>query len=122
MPSLWWSGSPDLSMNDFIALMERVPDGLLYVGLSIGAAIENIFPAVPADSFVALGGFLAGAGGLNATWVALGTWLANVASALYVVRLSRVHGPAFFEHGWGRSISSAGIRWIDCATSTTGGA
>lgn len=91
-------------MTEFIALLERVPDLWVYLGLSVGAAVENIIPAIPADSFVALGGFLAGTGGLRAEWVALGTWLSNVASALYVVRLSRSHGPAFFEKGLGRHL------------------
>lgn len=104
MRSLWWSGSPDPEMNDFIALLERIPDGWVYLGLSVGAALENVIPAVPADSFVALGGFLAGTGGLRAEWVALGTWFANVASALYVVHLSRAHGPAFFDSGLGRHL------------------
>ncbi|MEM7417346.1 MAG: VTT domain-containing protein [Gemmatimonadota bacterium] len=89
-------------MADFVAWLNRFPDSWVYVGLSVGAAVENIVPAVPADTFVALGGFLAGAGGLQARWVALGTWLANVVSALWVVQLSRRHGPSFFARGWGR--------------------
>lgn len=84
--------------------MNRLPDGLVYLALSVGAALENLVPAVPADSFVALGGFLAGAGYLEARWVALGTWVANVAGALFVYRMSHVHGRAFFERGLGRHI------------------
>lgn len=89
-------------MSDFITWMNGVPDVLVYASLAVGAALENVVPAIPADTFVALGGFLAGAGDLDARWVALSTWLANVATALAVYRVSRSHGPSFFEAGWGR--------------------
>lgn len=91
-------------MNEFITWMNGVPDVLVYASLAGGAALENIVPAVPADTFVALGGFLSGAGDLDARWVALWTWLANVAAALAVYRVSRTHGPSFFEAGWGRFV------------------
>lgn len=91
-------------MTDFISWMNGLPDVLVYVSLAVGAALENILPAVPADTFVALGGFLAGAGDLDARWVALGTWLANVTTALVVYRLSYVHGPSFFGDGLGRYV------------------
>lgn len=95
-------------MVDFVAWLDRLPDALVYTVLSIGAAIENVFPAVPADTFVALGGFLAGAGQLNPVAVALGTWTANVVSALWVVELSRRHGPDFFAKGLGRHLLNQG--------------
>lgn len=91
-------------MSEFLAWMNDLPDGLVYAALSAGAALENFVPAVPADTFVALGGFLAGAGYLDARWVVLGTWLANVVGALFVYRMSYVHGRGFFEQGWGRHI------------------
>ena len=89
-------------MTDFISWMNGVPDILVYVTLAVGAALENIVPALPADTFVALGGFLSGAGDLDARWVAVGTWLANVATAVLVYRVAHKHGPSFFEDGWGR--------------------
>ena len=91
-------------MVEFIAWMNRLPDVALYVGLAIGAGLENFVPAIPADTFVALGGFLAGAGDLDVRWVVLGTWLSNVAGALFVFRMSDLHGPAFFERGLGRHL------------------
>jgi len=89
---------------DFIEWMNRLPDVAVYLTLAAGAAVENVIPAVPADTFVALGGFLAGAGDLQARWVILGTWIFNVGGALVVYRLSHLHGPAFFRLGWGRHI------------------
>lgn len=91
-------------MRDFLAWMDGVPNALVYVALAAGAAVENLVPAVPADTFVALGGFLAGAGDLDARWVALGTWFANVTSATLVYALAKRHGPGFFEQGWGRAL------------------
>lgn len=89
-------------MTDFLTWMDGLPDALLYIVLSLGAGLENFVPAVPADTFVALGGFLAGRGQLVAAWVVVGTWLCNLAGALFVYRLSHRHGAAFFENGWGR--------------------
>ena len=91
-------------MTELLAWMGGAPDILLYVALAAGAATENVSPAVPADTFVALGGLLAGVGELDVRWVALWTWLANVVGALVVYRLSYVHGPSFFERGFGRHV------------------
>lgn len=91
-------------MSAFIAWTNGVPSALVYLVLAAGAAAENVVPAIPADTFVALGGLLAGAGDLDARWVALSTWLANVAGALVVYRLSHAHGAEFFARGWGRSL------------------
>jgi membrane protein DedA with SNARE-associated domain len=89
---------------DFIAWMNQLPDALVYLVLFGGAAIENVLPMIPADTFVALGGFLAGAGDLDARLVAGGTWVFNVAGALVVYRIAHSHGPTFFQRGLGRHI------------------
>jgi len=91
-------------VTEFVLWMDRLPNLALYIALSLGAAVENLLPAVPADTFVAIGGVLAGAGDLTATWIFLGTWLCNVAGALFVYRMSHLHGPAFFERGLGRHV------------------
>ena len=91
-------------MAEFIEWMNGLPNLAVYVVLWAGAAAENVVPAIPADTFVALGGLLAGAGDLEARWVAIGTWLANVCGALAVYRLSHLHGPPFFDRGLGRHL------------------
>lgn len=68
------------------------------------AAVENVFPPVPADSAVALGAFLAGRGTLNPWAVFLVTWVANVGSAAGVYAVGRRYGRAFFQGGLGRRL------------------
>ena len=89
-------------MTEFVLWMHRVPDVALYLVLSLGAGIENVIPAIPADTFIAIGGFLAGAGDLDAFWIFIGTSACNVAGAVFVYRLGYLHGPNFFERDMGR--------------------
>lgn len=91
-------------MRDILAWMLGVPPGPMYVLLGVGAALENIVPAVPADTFVALGGLLSSLGDLDGRTVFLVTWTANVASALAMYRVGYAHGRGFFEEGWGRRV------------------
>ena len=91
-------------MSELIAWSERLASPVIYLTLGVGAAIENVVPAIPADTFVALGGFLSAVGELQAGWVFVVTWLFNVASALTVYRLSYWRGRAFFDSGLGRHL------------------
>ena len=91
-------------MEDFLAWMTGIPAPVLYIVLGAGAAVENIVPAIPADTFVALGGLLSAVGGVSARGIFLATWLCNVASALVVYRLAYRHGRGFFAEGWGRHV------------------
>lgn len=91
-------------VTTILAWAAGVPRFLVYAALGGGAALENVVPAVPADTFVLLGGVLSAAGGLGARWVFLATWVGNVASALVMYRVARTHGPVFFELGWGRHL------------------
>jgi membrane protein DedA with SNARE-associated domain len=84
--------------------MAGIPGPVLYAVLGLGAALENVVPAVPADTFVALGGLLSVVGGVSARGVFLATWVCNVASALVVYRLAYRHGQGFFERGVGRHL------------------
>ena len=90
--------------RELLAWVEGVPDVLVYLALGAGAAVENVVPAVPADTFVVLGGFLAAVGDLEARWVCLATWLCNVASALGMYEMGRRQGREFFVAGWGRRL------------------
>jgi membrane protein DedA with SNARE-associated domain len=66
------------------------------VVIGLGAAIENVVPPVPADTFVLLGAFLAAAGRADPVMVFLFTWVANVGSAVGVYGLAHRYGKSFF--------------------------
>lgn len=93
--------------QDLLTWVEAVPNVVVYLLLGAGAAVENVIPAVPADTFVVLGGFLAALGDLEAAWVFASTWACNVSSALVMYRLGHTHGRPFFEGRWGRRLLNA---------------
>ncbi len=89
-------------MQDLLSLLDVLAPWLVYLVLGVGAALENVVPPVPADTFVLLGGFLSGHGRANPWLAFLVTWGANVASALGVYWAGHRVGRPFFETGWGR--------------------
>lgn len=72
--------------------------------LGTGAALENIVPPVPADTFILLGGFLAVRGPAEVAVVFLVTWLANTSGALLVYGAGHRFGPPFFDSRLGRLV------------------
>lgn len=74
----------------------NLPPVLIYVTIGAGAAVENVIPPVPADTFVLLGAFLAESGRAEPLFVFLVTWVSNVVSAVVVYRLSHRYGQGFF--------------------------
>jgi membrane protein DedA with SNARE-associated domain len=69
-----------------------IPPLALYLLMSAVAAVENVFPPIPADTVVALGSWLAARQGGSVIAVFLGTWLGNVAGAAGMYALGRRHG------------------------------
>ena len=93
-------------MSDLLHFLESLPAGPLYALIAALAALENIFPPVPADTAVALGAFLAGRGIMD-PWAVFGlTWTANVSSGAAVYALARRHGRALFQGVLGRRLFS----------------
>lgn len=80
-------------MLDWLAAL---PPILIYLTIGLGAAVENVVPPVPADTFVLLGAFLAASGGADPVLVFVFTWVANVASAIGVYGLAHRYGQSFF--------------------------
>jgi membrane protein DedA with SNARE-associated domain len=84
-------------VDSLLAWLSSVPIGTLYVALAAVAAIENVFPPVPADTVVALGSFLA-ARGQGSVWAAfLATWFGNVTSAMVMYSVGRRYGAERLE-------------------------
>lgn len=90
--------------QSLLVWFEGLPNVVVYLVLGGGAAVENVFPPIPADTFVVLGGFLAAVGDLRARWVFAATWVGNVASALAMYRLGHRYGRRFLDRPWGRRV------------------
>ena len=77
--------------------LTRLPPLLLYALLGAGAAVENIAPPVPADTFVLAGALLAVEGAADPWIVFLVTWFFNVVSAILVYAVAWRYGRRFFK-------------------------
>lgn len=89
-------------MDEVLVWLGDVPPVLMYVLLGLGAAVENIVPVIPADTFVLLGGFLAARGRASEEIVFFVTWTSNVLSALAVYTAAYLYGESFFKTRLGR--------------------
>lgn len=87
-----------------LALLLGIPRWLVYVLLGAGAAVENVFPPVPSDTVVVLGGILADRGGLQVGTVLAVAWVSNVSVALLIYAFARRHGRGVFQTRWGRRL------------------
>ncbi len=76
----------------------------MYAVIGALAAVENVFPLVPADTAVAIGAFLSGGGRISAVSVFAVTWFGNVAGAIVVYALARHVGRRFFKGALGRRL------------------
>lgn len=91
-------------MESVLGFLAGLPPALAYLILGVGAALENVAPPIPADTFVLLGGFLAGRSLLSEWGVFFVTWSANVLSALVVYWAGDRFGRPFFREGLGRHL------------------
>ena len=81
-----------------------LPDAWVYWAIGSLAAVENIFPPVPADTAAALGAYLSQRGTLSANAVFGITWSANVGGAIAVYLTGRTLGRQFFTGRLGRRL------------------
>ena len=84
-------------MDGILQWLESLPVAALYACLALIAAIENIFPPVPADTVVAFGSFLAARGHGTALGAFLSTWIGNVAGAMLMYAVGRHFGAGWLE-------------------------
>lgn len=92
------------SADAILAWLLSIPDWLIYIALGLAAAIENIFPPLPADVMVIAGAVVAGAGEMNALLIFLAVWVGNVGSALGVYWMGRSYGHRLFQGRFGRAL------------------
>ena len=92
-----WSSPPRPSVSGILGWLESLPVAALYASLALIAAIENIFPPVPADTVVAFGSFLAAQGHGTALGAFLATWIGNVTGAMIMYAVGRRFGADWLE-------------------------
>ncbi|MGH7481033.1 MAG: DedA family protein [Longimicrobiales bacterium] len=89
-------------VEQFLNWIEGLPPALIYIVIGAGAAIENVVPPIPADTFVLFGGFLAGRGALD-PWITFGSvWALNVGSAIAMYEVARRKSDAIRDSRAGR--------------------
>lgn len=79
-------------MDDLLAWFTSLPPVALYLALAITAALENIFPPLPADTIVAFGSFLAARGEATPVAAFLATWIGNIGGAMAMYSVGRRYG------------------------------
>jgi membrane protein DedA with SNARE-associated domain len=77
---------------------------VVYVAVGGLAAVENVFPPVPADTAAALGAYLSQRGTVSAAAVFGITWTANVGGAVAVYLAARSLGRQFFTGRLGQRL------------------
>ncbi len=91
----------------FDSLLDRLlslPDSAVYVLIGMLAAVENVFPPIPADTAVAVGAFLSSRGTVLASSIFVVTWTCNVVGATAVYLAGRTLGRQFFTGRIGRQL------------------
>ena len=85
------------TITTVLGALMTLPPLLLYLLLGVGAAVENVAPPVPADTFVLAGALLAAEGAADPWTVFLVTWSFNVTSAVGVYAVAWRYGARFFK-------------------------
>jgi membrane protein DedA with SNARE-associated domain len=77
--------------------LTSLPIVALYGTMFVAAAIENIFPPIPADTIVAFGSFLAARGQGTIVGAFLAVWLGNLSGAALMYGAGRRYGASQVE-------------------------
>lgn len=91
-------------IDSLLEWLKSLPPLLVYLVVGGIAAVENVFPPVPADMVALFGGFLAGQGTGNPWLMFLVVWLGNLATALLMYWVGRKKGTQFFHGRIGRML------------------
>jgi membrane protein DedA with SNARE-associated domain len=84
--------------------LQQLPPMAFYAVIGGMAALENVFPPIPADTAVAIGAMLSVGGRVTALGVFVATWLGNVGAAVVVYAGARTVGRGFFRGQIGRRL------------------
>jgi len=98
-----WALDP-AQVERVLGSLAAISPGWVYLAVGLGAAIENIFPPVPADTFVLFGAFLSEQGSVTGLGVFLVTWTSNTMTALGSYAVARRWG--------GQVLATRPGRWV----------
>ena len=91
-------------IDSLLEWLKALPPLLVYLVVGGIAAVENVFPPVPADVVALFGGFLAGQGTGHPLAMFLVVWIGNLSTALLMYWVGRKKGTEFFRGRIGRMI------------------
>src|SRR5436190_18538516 len=84
-------------MQGVLDWLSALPTVALYAAMFVAAAVENIFPPIPADTIVAFGSFLAARGQGTIIGAFLTVWVGNLTGAAMMYGAGRRYGAAQIE-------------------------
>lgn len=84
-------------MQGVLEWLDALPPAALYLAMALAAAVENIFPPVPADTVVAFGSFIAARGEGTVLGAFLATLLGNMSGAAVMYAAGRRYGAGHIE-------------------------
>ena len=82
-------------MDGLFDWLMSLPPAALYAVLALAAALENVFPPLPADSVVAFGSFYAARTHGSALISFLATWSGNIVGAMFMYAVGWRYGAAW---------------------------
>jgi membrane protein DedA with SNARE-associated domain len=85
-------------MEGLLAWLSSLPLVSFYAALALIAAVENVFPPVPADTMAAFGSFVTGRGHGSPVVAFLAVWTGNMLGAAFTYGLGRRFGASRVEH------------------------
>lgn len=94
-------------MESVFESLTALRPAVLYLVLALVAAVENIFPPIPADTVVAFGAFLAARGEATLAGALLSTWAGNLAGAMGMYAAGRRFGASRLERRLGGGSAAA---------------
>lgn len=84
-------------MQGLLDWLSALPVAALYATMFLAAAVENIFPPIPADTIVAFGSFLAARGQGTSIGAFLAVWVGNLSGAALMYGAGRRYGASHIE-------------------------
>ena len=90
--------------------LTALPPAVLYLVLAVVAAVENVFPPIPADTVVAFGAFLAARGHATLAGAFGATLGGNIAGAMGMYAAGRRYGATRLEQRLARGKSSSRLK------------